>query len=249
MSPASQREEGEGWDREQAKRLEERNKWFETGVPLSEMGSRWDSMELKKGSVPLPTVEATDSEVNRKWAEFETLSFGDTSAQSFTGPHYQESESPASSQTVHQSFEEADQSGSQTRSSTSNEALSVVNGAQMHQKNKAEKIQKEVSRTLRKEIWKSTTVVYFNLSSPSTSQAICLRKQVETIKQEHAAVEVEVDSPCGPTAPCRAKLEALVVAHRKALQELQEKHALEKKELEEERDQVLQERSQAAAKG
>lgn len=246
LSPASQREEAEGWDREQAKRLEERNKWFETGVPLSEMGSRWDSMELKKGSVPVPTLEATDSEVSRKWAEFETLSFGDTSSPSFTGPQaYQESECPDNSQ----SFEEPHQSDLQTRSSISNEALSLVNGAQMDQKNKAEDIQKEVSQTLRKEIWKSSNVANLNLSTSSTSQAVSLRKQVETIKQERAAMEVEVDSPCGPRAPCRAKLEALVVAHRKALQELQEKHALEKKELEEERDQLLQERSEAAAKG
>nr|XP_020452751.1 uncharacterized protein LOC109958446 [Monopterus albus] len=64
LSPASQRGEGEGWDREQAKRLEERNKWFEKGVPLSEMGSRWDSMELKKGSVPVPVIETKDSEVS-----------------------------------------------------------------------------------------------------------------------------------------------------------------------------------------
>ncbi|XP_024864944.1 myosin phosphatase Rho-interacting protein isoform X2 [Kryptolebias marmoratus] len=220
LSPASQREEGEGWDREQAKRLEERNKWFEAGVPLSEMGSRWDSMELKKGSVPVPTVEAADSEVSRKWAEFETLSCRDMSAQSLTGPQAfqsstpQGSESPVGSQTFHQSVEEADQSALQTCLSNSNEAPSLVNGAQL----------------------------------PQTNTAEALQKEVETNKQERAAMEVEVDSPCGPRAPCRAKMEAMVVAHRKALQELQEKHAREKKELEEETHRLLQERSQAAAK-
>lgn len=85
MSPANQREDGEGWDREQAKRLEERNKWFENGVPLSEMGSRWDSMELKSGSVPVPVIETMDSDVSMKWTELESLSFRDMSAQSIIG--------------------------------------------------------------------------------------------------------------------------------------------------------------------
>lgn len=78
LSPSSQREEGEGWDREQAKRLEERNKWFEEGVPFSEMGSRWDSMELKRGSAPGHLNETLDSDVSSKWVEFETLSVCDT---------------------------------------------------------------------------------------------------------------------------------------------------------------------------
>lgn len=60
---------------------------------------------------------------------------------------------------------------------------------------------------------------------------------------------IEVDSPCGPGAPCRARLEAMEVAHWKALQEMQEKHAREIRELEEQRDKMLQEESQAAAQG
>lgn len=60
---------------------------------------------------------------------------------------------------------------------------------------------------------------------------------------------IEVDSPCGPGAPCRARLEAMEVAHQKALQELQEKHAREIREMEEQRDRMLQEESQTAAKG
>lgn len=59
----------------------------------------------------------------------------------------------------------------------------------------------------------------------------------------------EVDSPCGPGAPCRARLAAIEVAHQKALQELQEKHKREMRVLEEQRDMMLQEKSQAAAKG
>lgn len=85
VCPTSHREEGEGWDREQAKRLAERNRWFEKGVPISEMGSRWDSMELKSGSVPVPVIDTMDSEVSMKWTELERLSFRDMSAQSLIG--------------------------------------------------------------------------------------------------------------------------------------------------------------------
>lgn len=83
--PTSPREEGEGRDREQAKRLEERNRWFERGVPISRMGSRWDSMELRSGSVPVPVIDTMDLEVSRKWTELESLSFRDMSAQSLIG--------------------------------------------------------------------------------------------------------------------------------------------------------------------
>lgn len=76
---------GEGWGREHAKRLEERNKWFEKDVPLGEMSSRWDSMELKSGSVPVPVIETMDSEVSMKWTELENLSFMDLSVQSLIG--------------------------------------------------------------------------------------------------------------------------------------------------------------------
>ncbi|XP_037620659.1 TRIO and F-actin-binding protein-like [Sebastes umbrosus] len=229
LSPSSQREEGEGWDREQAKRLEERNKWFEEGVPLGEMGSRWDSMELKRGSVPVPVIETLDSEVNRKWVEFETLSFRDMSAQSLIGAQAYQSSTPeasqslVSSQAYQSSPEEAEHpvTGSQTDISSSKGALPSINGAQTIQTNKAEALQKE---------------------------ALSLRKQVESIKKERAAMGIEVDSPCGPGAPCRARLEAMEVAHRKALQELQEKHAREIGELEEQRDRMLQEESQATAK-
>lgn len=83
----------------------------------------------------------------------------------------------------------------------------------------------------------------------SISQALSLRKQVESIKRERAAMGLEVESPCGPRAPCRARLEAMEAAHQKALQELQEKHTREIRELEEQRDRMLQEESKTAAKG
>lgn len=93
MSPAGQREDGEGWDREQAKRLEERNKWFEAGGSAGgsagEVSSRWDSMELRRADGPGASGAA---EVSRKWAELETLSFRDMD-QPPSAP--QEAESPA----------------------------------------------------------------------------------------------------------------------------------------------------------
>lgn len=66
---------------------------------------------------------------------------------------------------------------------------------------------------------------------------------------ERASIGMELESPCGPRAPCRAKLEAMQAAHQKELQELHEKHAEELKELEEQKDRLLQEEMQTAAKG
>lgn len=156
LPPASQREEGEGWDREQAKRLEERNKWFEEGVHLSEMGSRWDSMELKRGSVPVPVIETMDSEVSKKWAELENLSFRDMSAQSLIGAQahqsstQQASQSHVNSQMYQPSPEEAKQSFtvSETDKSSSEAALPSNKGDQAIQTNTAEALQKEVRQNL-----------------------------------------------------------------------------------------------------
>lgn len=66
---------------------------------------------------------------------------------------------------------------------------------------------------------------------------------------ERASIGMQLESPCGPGAPCRARLEAMEVAHLKELQELQEKHARELRELEEQKDRLLQEEMQTAAKG
>ena len=155
LSLASHRGEGEGWDREQAKRLEERNRWFEEGVPFSEMGCRWESMELKKGSVPVPVIETMDSEVNRKWVEFETLSFRDMSPQSLIGDQASQSnppqapQSPVTTQTHESSPEEAEHSvtGSQADLKSSKEAPSSLNGVQTIHTNTTEALQKEVRRS------------------------------------------------------------------------------------------------------
>lgn len=58
-----------------------------------------------------------------------------------------------------------------------------------------------------------------------------------------------MDSPCGPGAPCRAKLEAMERAHRRALQELQEEHERELRELEEQKDRLMQMERWSAQQG
>lgn len=57
------------------------------------------------------------------------------------------------------------------------------------------------------------------------------------------------DSPCGPGAPCGAKLEAMEVAHRRALQELQEEHGRELRELEEQKDKLMEVEKRSAQQG
>lgn len=150
-SPAIQREDGEGWDREHAKRLEERNKWFEKGVPLSQMGSRWDSMELKSGSVPVPVIETMDSEVSRKWTELETLSFSDLSAQSLIGVQaYRSSnlQEPLSCVYSQTSLSIQEVQISETDIWKSQEVLFSKQGTQAVQTNTAEKSEKEVRENL-----------------------------------------------------------------------------------------------------
>ncbi|KAK7929987.1 hypothetical protein WMY93_006382 [Mugilogobius chulae] len=219
----SQREEGEGWDREQAKRLEERNKWFEEGLSFNEMCSRWDSMELKKGSVPIPVIDTIDTEVNRKWSEFEKFSFREMTAQSIIGNGTLHSNSQTFADVpngfTHEESIETFSAAERTDNYVSN-SFSLTNESENNQTSKADVLHKE---------------------------AISLRKEVESIKKERAAMGIEVESPCGPGAPCRIKLEALVADHQKELQELQEKHEQEVRKLKEQRDNMLKEESRTAA--
>lgn len=136
--------------------MEERNKWFEDGIPFSEMGSRWDCMELKRGRVPVPVIETMDSEVNKKWTELERLTFSGMSTQSLIGAQaYQSSTTQASqslviTQTHQSSPEEAEQfvTGSQADASSSKEALPSINGSQTVPTNTDEALQMEVRKTL-----------------------------------------------------------------------------------------------------
>ncbi|TNM86042.1 hypothetical protein fugu_008313 [Takifugu bimaculatus] len=215
VCPTSHREEGEGWDREQAKRLEERNRWFEKGVPIREMGSRWDSMELKSGSVPVPVIDPVDSEVSMKWTELERLSFRDMSAQSLIGAQVyrpstlQQSPSHVGSQT---SLSSQEVRVSEPDKSTMQGDVFPKHGTQAVQTSTAETSEME-----------------------HISQDLPLRNIMKSVKSESTAMVTMMDSPCGPGAPCRAKLEAMEIAHRRALQELQEEHERELRELEEEK--------------
>lgn len=71
--PVSTLETKEGLDREQARRLEDRARWFQAGVPAKEPppgSSPWDAVHLKKGTSSASTLEET---LERKWVEFERL--------------------------------------------------------------------------------------------------------------------------------------------------------------------------------
>ncbi|XP_056136705.1 TRIO and F-actin-binding protein-like [Lampris incognitus] len=169
-----------------------------------------------------------DSEVNRKWTQFERLCFREMNVQSLIGAETSELSSQGapqslmSSQTCQSSLKDVSPgvTGCRANKQNSKEALLSVNGTQAIQSNTAEALQRE---------------------------ALSLKQQVESIKRERLAMGMDVDSPCGPMAPCRARLEAMEAAHWKALQELQEKHAQEIRELESEKDRLLKEESQAAA--
>ncbi|XP_077460900.1 uncharacterized protein LOC144077210 [Stigmatopora argus] len=223
--PQRNEEQEEGWDGDWAKRLEERNRWFEDGIPFSEMGSRWDCMQLKRGSVPVPVIDTMDSEVSRKWMEFERLSFRDMSAQSLIGTQayqtiaQQSPDSRVDPQTLQSSTDEDEAFGTSQPIDCSKEVHATVNGSHIVRTNTA--LQKEV---------------------------LSLRKQMESIKRECVAMVIKVESPCGPGAPCEAQLEAMEAAHQKEVQELKEKHEREISELEEHRSRMLEEQRQASAK-
>ncbi|XP_077574476.1 uncharacterized protein LOC144197753 [Stigmatopora nigra] len=223
--PQRNQEQEEGWDGDWAKRLEERNRWFEDSIPFSEMGSRWDCMQLKRGSVPVPVIDTMDSEVSRKWMEFERLSFRDMSAQSLIGTQayqtiaQQSPDSRVDPQTFQSSTDEDEAFATSQPIDCSKEVHATVNGSHIVQTNTA--LQKE---------------------------ALSLRKQMESIKRESVAMVIKVESPCGPGAPCEAQLEAMEAAHQKEVRELKEKHEREIGELEEHRSRMLEEQRQASTK-
>lgn len=132
--------------------MEERNKWFEEGITFMEMNSRWDSMELKKGSVSDPL----DSELNRKWAEFERVSFRDMTPQSLIGTQTHQSGYSNSStdgtallphSETYQSRPEENSGppiGSQSNNMSTQLSTAHMNGDQTAPSSAAEALQKEV---------------------------------------------------------------------------------------------------------
>ncbi|XP_061685129.1 TRIO and F-actin-binding protein-like isoform X2 [Syngnathoides biaculeatus] len=221
--PDGKDEREEGRDRDWAKRLEERNKWFEDAVPFGEMGSRWDCVELKRGSVAVPVIDATDSEVSRKWTEFERLSFRDVSPESLgRAQAYQTiSDSHVGTQIRQSSPDEDGAFVTRSPTGAAKDVAATVNGAPAALINTAKTLPKE---------------------------ALSLKKQMESVERECAPVAIKADSPCGPGAPRRARLEAMEAAHRKEVLELRERHEREISRLEGQRDEMLEEERRSFAK-
>lgn len=94
----NQREAGEGRDREQEKKLEDRTKWFQEGVMMISDGlnSRWDTIELKKGTSQT-TVQFAENivvrgkDIDGKWEDFERLPFGEMKSPRLDGSSNYES--------------------------------------------------------------------------------------------------------------------------------------------------------------
>ncbi|XP_061685130.1 TRIO and F-actin-binding protein-like isoform X3 [Syngnathoides biaculeatus] len=80
------------------------------------------------------------------------------------------------------------------------------------------------------------------------AEALSLKKQMESVERECAPVAIKADSPCGPGAPRRARLEAMEAAHRKEVLELRERHEREISRLEGQRDEMLEEERRSFAK-
>lgn len=113
-------------------------------------------MELKAGSVPVPVFDTMDTEVSKKWAEFENLSFGDMSAQTLIGAEAHHSSTRQPSQTVddsrlYQSSPEATKLSvnvSETDMSCSDVAPPPLNEAKAIKVNTNEALQKEVRHSM-----------------------------------------------------------------------------------------------------
>ncbi|KAG1955990.1 TRIO and F-actin-binding protein [Pimephales promelas] len=78
----NRREAGEGRDRDQERRLEDRTKWFQEGISDREGEDPWEKVELKKGATPVIPAKTqvpktqTVPDIERKWADFEQLPIG-----------------------------------------------------------------------------------------------------------------------------------------------------------------------------
>lgn len=101
-------------------------------------------MELKKGSVQVPVNDTIDSEVNKKWTEFE-MSYRDIGAQSLTGVQAHQSSSPDLSESLvcSQTYQPSPDLVNHTCMPSSGKDVLSVN-SQILQTNKAEALQKEV---------------------------------------------------------------------------------------------------------
>ncbi|XP_063080258.1 TRIO and F-actin-binding protein [Engraulis encrasicolus] len=85
----NRREAGVGRDQEHERRLEDRTRWFQEGIVCTTDGSRWDTIELKKGTIKPTERTAADLErlaesisggsqdIDKKWEDFERMQMGE----------------------------------------------------------------------------------------------------------------------------------------------------------------------------
>ncbi|XP_031419906.1 TRIO and F-actin-binding protein [Clupea harengus] len=194
----NQREAGEGRDREQEKKLEDRTKWFQEGVMMISDGlnSRWDTIELKKGTSQT-TVQFAENivvrgkDIDGKWEDFERLPFGEMKSPRLDGSSNYES---------------------------TNEG---------------------------------------EVSSPRQQRdASCFGKTEGSLSTGAGGPCVGgpcvggpcVGGPCGPGAPCGPRLRTLEQLYKATLETAQKEHERQMEKLQKEKEYLLTEEAQAAAK-
>jgi len=75
-------------------------------------------------------------------------------------------------------------------------------------------------------------------------QVVSLRQQIEALRQVRVGVSV-----CGPDAPCALKLEQMEKEHRERLQKIHDEHERECREIETDKQRLLQEEAKNAVQG
>ncbi|XP_043104971.1 TRIO and F-actin-binding protein isoform X3 [Puntigrus tetrazona] len=75
----------------------------------------------------------------------------------------------------------------------------------------------------------------------TTNEVVSLRQQVEALRQVRAGAGV-----CGPDAPCAVKLEQMEKDHRERLQKIHGEHERERREMERDKQRLLQEEAKNA---
>ncbi|XP_042619324.1 TRIO and F-actin-binding protein-like isoform X2 [Cyprinus carpio] len=75
----------------------------------------------------------------------------------------------------------------------------------------------------------------------TTNEVVSLRQQIEALRQVRVGVSV-----CGPDAPCALKLEQMEKEHRERLQKIHDEHERECREIETDKQRLLQEEAKNA---
>ncbi|KAL2086988.1 hypothetical protein ACEWY4_018047 [Coilia grayii] len=123
---SSRRESGVGRDQEHERRLEYRTRWFQEGIVCTDgENSRWDTIELKKGTIK-PTdrtdglaenIPESSEDIDKKWEDFEKMQIGETQSLDVADSSNYDStieEEPPSSPSRQVRFGEPEESSSTT---------------------------------------------------------------------------------------------------------------------------------------